>query len=134
MQLCKSLIFQDLKVENEEVKKLLPRIIDYFEFAGEQANVIFATSLEASRLLQLGLFSQAVEAWYRLLVEASNLGDSFCIGQVRLNLAEALVGDGQKSLAIEQLSLLPLDAWKENKPAMDRYQTIRSSAEKSLTL
>jgi tetratricopeptide (TPR) repeat protein len=134
MQLCESLIFQDLKVENEEVKKLLPRIIDYFEFAGEQANVIFATSLEASRLLQLGLFSQAVEAWYRLLVEASNLGDSFCIGQVRLNLAEALVGDGQKSLAIEQLSLLPLDAWKENKPAMDRYQTIRSSAEKSLTL
>ena len=131
-QLCESLIFQDLKVENEEAKMLLPRIIDYFEFAGEQANVISATSLEASRLLHSGLFSQAVEAWSRLLVEAVNLGDSYYIGQVRLNLAEALVGDGQQSLAIEQLSLLPLDAWKENKPAMDRYQTIRSSAEKSL--
>jgi tetratricopeptide (TPR) repeat protein len=132
-QLCESLILQDLKVENEEAKMLLPRIIDYFEFAGEQANVISATSLEASRLLHAGLFSQAVEAWSRLLVEAINLGDPYYIGQVRLNLAEALVGDGQQSLAIEQLSLLPLDAWKENKPAMDRYQSIRSNAEKSLT-
>jgi hypothetical protein len=80
-QLCESLIFQDLKVENEELKMLLPRIIDYFEFAGEQANVISATSLEASRLLHSGLFSQAVEAWSRLLVEAINLGDSYYIGQ-----------------------------------------------------
>jgi tetratricopeptide (TPR) repeat protein len=126
MNLCEALIFQNPKVENKEAKELLPRVLSFFESAGEHANLLSANSIEATRLLTIGKFPEAVEAWSQILVESINFGDDHYISLARLNLAEALAGDGLISQAKEQLSFVSRQSWNENKSAIDRYEAIQS--------
>lgn len=125
MNLCESLIFQNPKVENYEAKELLPRVLSYFESAGEHANLLSANSIEATRLVKIEDFSKAIEAWSQILVESINLGDEHYISLARLNLAEALIGAGQHVAASEQLSFVSPQSWNENKSATDRYEAIQ---------
>ena len=122
LQLCDSLIFRDVRQTNKEAEKLLVRIHSFFESAGEQANLLIAQSLNASRYLELGDFAKSIEMFERILEEALVLEDSFLVRSIRLNLVEAHTQAGNVAAAAALLGGLDEGQFGENGPEKKRLK------------
>lgn len=130
VQLCESLMLRNPATENAEATILLPRIIAYFESAGEQANVITSNALVAEKLTKQGAYEKATQAWNQIRQESIELYNKYFVRMATLNVAECLSLQGNYEEAAVELAKIS-DDWGDDKINGRRYESLKKTLQQA---